>query len=58
MKFLVLQKVNRQKKNKKKVPSLEVVETFLIRCNLEDNSYQQCLIYYTLVLLINLMLTG
>ena len=28
-------------KNGEKVPSLEVVEIFLIQCNLVDNQYQQ-----------------
>ena len=34
-------KNNRQTKNREKVPSLEVVEVFLVQCNLEDNQYQQ-----------------
>ena len=34
-------KKNRQTKNREKVPSLEVVEVFLVQCNLEDNQYQQ-----------------
>ena len=39
--------------NGEKVPSLEVFEMVLVKCNLVDNN---CLKYYTLLCSINLML--
>ena len=44
-------------KNTEKVPSLEIVEVVLVQYNLVDNQYQQSLKYYTLLCLVNLMLT-
>ena len=41
-------------KNGKKVPSLEVVEVVLVKCNLKDNN--KSLKYYTLLRPINLTL--
>ena len=41
-------------KNGKKVPSLEVVEVVLVKCNLKDNN--KSLKYYTLSCPINLTL--
>ena len=43
-------------KNGENVPSLEVVEVVLVQYNLVDNQCQQKSEYYTLLLLINLML--
>ena len=40
-------------KNGEKVPNLQVCEKVLVQCNLADNQYMK---YYTLLLLINLML--
>ena len=42
-------------KNRKKVPSLEVVEVVLVKCNLKDNN-NKSLKYYTLSCPINLTL--
>ena len=42
-------------KNGKKVPSLEVVEVVLVKCNLKDNN-NKSLNYYTLSCPINLTL--
>ena len=42
-------------KNRKKVPSLEVVEVVLVKCNLKDNN-NKSLKYYTLLRPINLTL--
>ena len=49
-------KVIDKTKNGEKVLNLEVVEVVLIQCNFVDNQNQQSLNYYTLLLLINLML--
>ena len=35
--YLAAQKINRQKKNVKNVPSLEVIDVVLVQCNLVDN---------------------
>ena len=43
-------------KNGEKVPSPEVVEVFLVRCNLVDSQYQQKSEVYTLLCKMNLML--
>ena len=34
-------KLIKKTKNGEKIPSLEVIEVFLVQCNLEDNQYQQ-----------------
>ena len=41
MKLFGSKKINRQKKNGEKVPSLEVVQVVSVQCNLVDNQYQQ-----------------
>ena len=43
-------------KNEEKVPTLEVVEVFLVRFNLANNQHQQNLKYYSLLLKIRLKL--
>ena len=43
-------------KNGENLPSLEVVEVFLVQCNLVNNQYQQSLKYYTLLSPINLIM--
>ena len=43
-------------KNGENLPSLEVVEVFLVQCNLVNNQYQQSLKYYTLLRPINLIM--
>ena len=49
-------KVIDKTKNGEKVLNLEVVEVVLVQCNFVDNQNQQSLNYYTLLLLLNLML--
>ena len=49
-------KINRQYKNKEKVPHLEVAEVVLVQCDLEDNQYQQKSEVLYLLQPINLML--
>ena len=53
--YLAAQKINRQKKNVKNVPSLEVIDVVLVQCNLVDNQYQNRLRYYELLCSINLI---
>ena len=43
-------------KNEEKVPTLEVVEVFLVQFNLANNQHQQNLKYYSLLLKIRLKL--
>ena len=43
-------------KNEEKVPTLEVVEVFLVQFNLANNQHQQNLKYYSLLLKIRLRL--
>ena len=38
---MAAQKINRQNKKRRKVPSLEVVEVVLVQYDLVDNQYQQ-----------------